>query len=123
MNQRGRKSVAAMVTYDLIGNPRSIRNQPTVNAPPPPDHLGEPEKEIWRSVFRDFTMTSQTSNAVLQAALEAHMRARECREAILHDGVTVPDRHGTPRAHPLLATERDARQAFLSGLKALKLDL
>jgi hypothetical protein len=33
------------------------------------------------------------------------------------------DRFGAPKPHPLLPIERDSRQAFLAGMKALNLDL
>jgi len=55
--------------------------------------------------------------------LEAHQRARECREAILREGMTVVGRDGQAKVHPLLAVERDARQAFLSAVRTLGLEL
>jgi hypothetical protein len=37
--------------------------------------------------------------------------------------MTVKDRFGVDRPHPLLATERDSRTAFLRSLTALGLDV
>jgi P27 family predicted phage terminase small subunit len=91
--------------------------------PPPPAHLGEPERLIWAGVFADFKLEVGVSIAVLTTALEAHQRAREAREAIEVDGMTVIGRDGQAKAHPLLAVERDARQAWLSGIRALGLEL
>jgi hypothetical protein len=59
--------------------------------------------------------------AVLATALEAHRRSRECREAILREGMTITGRDGQAKAHPLLAVERDARRAFLAAVRALGL--
>jgi hypothetical protein len=61
--------------------------------------------------------------ALLRTTLEAHQRTRHCREAIDRDGEALADRFGQLKPHPLLAAERDARSAFLAGMKALNLDL
>ena len=37
--------------------------------------------------------------------------------------MTVTGRDGQAKVHPLLAVERDARQAWLAGIKALGLEL
>ena len=90
---------------------------------PPPDHLGEPERQIWAGVFRDFDISTDAGIAVLTTSLEAHQRARECREAILKDGMVVTGRDGQAKVHPLLSVERDARAAWLAGLRTLGLEL
>src|SRR6516162_4942952 len=54
----------------------------------PPDHLGEPECEIWDDVIRDFK-GSRASYFVLLSGLEAHMRARQARETIDDEGMTI----------------------------------
>ncbi len=58
-----------------------------------------------------------------RVALEAHQRARECREQIDRDGLTIEGRDGQVKVHPLVAAERDARAAWLSAIKALGLEL
>jgi P27 family predicted phage terminase small subunit len=85
--------------------------------------LGKPEKEIWRGVFDDYNLPTKAAVAVLTTALEAHQRQREAREAIKRDGMTVMGRDGQIKVHPLLAVERDARQAWFAGIKALGLEL
>jgi hypothetical protein len=59
----------------------------------------------------------------LATALEAHQRARECREAIAAEDMTLTGRDGQAKVHPLLAVERDARAQWLAGIKALGLEL
>ena len=87
-------------------------------APEPPAHLGEPEQQIWREVLRDYRGTN-AALAVLASGLESHMRARQCREAIAEDGMTVPGRDDQLKPHPLLAVERGAMRAFQQTFKAL----
>ena len=74
MRQRGRKSVASLA---VVGKaPRLVADNSRNNSPPPPDHLGEPERKIWADVIAEYSGTL-TSHAVLVSGLEAHMRARE----------------------------------------------
>jgi phage terminase small subunit len=89
----------------------------------PPSHLGEIEVGIWKRVLADYQFGTAIAFDVLTTSLEAHMRAREAREAIQRDGMTVIGRDGQQRPHPLLSVERDARAAWLQGLKMLELEL
>jgi hypothetical protein len=89
----------------------------------PTDHLGEPERQIWDHVFADYQLSNQTAIDVSVTALEAHQRAREAREAVGREGMTITGRDGQAKGHPLLAVERDARQAWLAGIKAPGLEL
>ena len=88
----------------------------------PPDHLGEPECEIWDDVIRDFK-GSRASYFVLLSWLEAHMRARQARETIDDEGMTIIGRDGQPKAHPLCTVERDARRAFQQTFRSLGIKL
>jgi len=119
--QRGRKSRAALEVIGL--RPPHDPPFPAFDPPPPPAHLGEPERHIWVGVFEDYKLETGASVAVLTTALEAHQRAREAREAVLAEGMTVLGRDGQSKVHPLLAVERDARQAWLAGIRALGLEL
>jgi hypothetical protein len=69
-------------------------------------------------VLRDYRGTN-AALAVLASGLESHMRARQCREAIAEDGMTVPGRDDQLKPHPLLAVERGAMRAFQQTFKAL----
>src|SRR5262249_55090215 len=62
---------------------------------------------------------SRASFTLLVTGLEAHQRARECREIIEAEGLTVTGRDGQPRAHPLINAERDARRSFAAVFKKL----
>jgi P27 family predicted phage terminase small subunit len=94
------------------------------SAPPkPPSHLKTAERAMWRDLTSEHEFTDAASLALLRVALEAHGRARECRETIEKDGQTFRDRFNQIRLHPLIAAERDARASFISAVKALNLDL
>jgi phage terminase small subunit len=66
---------------------------------------------------------SPSERALLEAAEQAWNRWRELVAKIDADGVLVEGRYeNTERAHPLLASEQVARQAFMRALKALKVE-
>src|SRR5262249_12691292 len=107
MKQRGRKSAASLSVFP---KPHIVASAPPSDPPEPPAHLGEPEQQIWREVLRDYRGTN-AALAMLASGLESHMRARQCREAIAEDGMTVPGR--SVEAAPV-ACRRARRNARLS---------
>jgi P27 family predicted phage terminase small subunit len=115
MKQRGRKSAASL---SVLGRPRLVASQPIEDLPPPPDHLADPERRIWTDVVRDWKGTS-ASYVVLVAGLEARQRARECREIISVEGLTITGRDGQIKSHPLCTVERDSAAAFQRTFRAL----
>jgi P27 family predicted phage terminase small subunit len=106
----------AVLRPQLTSVPRAIHRQP-------PTHFGQEEVAIWKRVFSDYDIHTETAADVLAVTLEAHMRCREARQRIEQDGMVVNGRDGQPKPHPLLAVERDSRAQFLAGLKALGLQL
>lgn len=90
--------------------------------PSAPAHLSAEAKRWWVRLVTDFDL-EDTALLVLETALESFDRVRQCQEALKREGLTVADRYGKPRAHPLVAVERDARLTMLRALKALNLDL
>src|SRR5262245_31144364 len=122
MKHRGRKNV-----YDLI-EPAALRPQLAdvprrTRSPPAPNHLGEPECQIWKRTFSEYYLATDLAVDDLRTALEAHQRAREAREAIERDGMTVVGRDNQMKPHPLLAVERDARAQWLAAIKQLGIEL
>jgi hypothetical protein len=115
MKQRGRKPASLSL---IRARPRLVASSPIENSPPPPDDLGEPEREIWRDIVADWR-GPRLSYAVLADALRAHQTAREARATVAEEGMTVVGRDNQVRAHPLLAIERSAIASYQRQLKTL----
>ena len=50
-------------------------------------------------------------------------RMREAQAALAKDGLTVADRFGQIKVHPLTVVERDSRSQMMAALRALNLDV
>lgn len=88
-----------------------------------PRHLSSEARKLWRTLTAEYDIADVGGLAILKTGLEAFDRATGAREAIDRDGLTMPDRFGVQKPHPLLAAERDARAQWLAALKQLNLDL
>ena len=89
----------------------------------PPKGLSTAAKALWKRLASDYEITDEAGLLLLQTGLEAFDRMRLAQEAIQRDGMTVLDRFGQRKAHPLLPAERDARAQMLAALRALNLDV
>jgi P27 family predicted phage terminase small subunit len=90
----------------------------------PPEHLSLEAKRTWKALLAEWPSIGDVAGLrILRVALESFDRAQEARQTMDKDGMTVVDKFGQTKPHPLLPIERDSRAAFLSGLKALNLDL
>ena len=88
-----------------------------------PKHLSAEGKKIWKEILAEYSIDDAAGLRILRVALESFDRAQSARATIDKDGMTVIDKAGQVKSHPLLPIERDSRAAFLSGLKALNLDI
>jgi len=88
-----------------------------------PGHLSLEAKKIWREILSEYQIDDAVGLRILRVALESFDRAQKAREEIDREGMTIIDKAGQTKSHPLLPIERDNRAAFLAGLKALNLDL
>jgi len=86
-----------------------------------PSHLSKEASLIFKNLSAEFGIDDSAGLRILRVACEAFDRAQAAREAIERDGLTVVDKAGQIKPHPLLPIERDSRAAFLAGLKALNL--
>ena len=89
----------------------------------PPFHLSDESKLIWREILKEYAIDDAAGLRILRVALESFDRSQSAREAIDRDGLTIVDKFGQIKSHPLLPIERDSRSAFLAGLKGLNLDI
>jgi len=88
-----------------------------------PKHLSPESRKFWKALVNQSEIGDAAGLKILRVALESFDRAQAARQAIDQDGLTMLDKNGQKKAHPLLPVERDSRAAFLAGLKALNLDL
>jgi phage terminase small subunit len=93
---------------------------PAVGPAEPPEHLGEPAAEMWRSIQMDYDVSDGAGLALLRVACEMFDRAEAARRILERDGLVIADGR---RAHPAFGIERDARQTMIRSLKALGLDI
>lgn len=93
------------------------------NNKPAPKHLSAEAKKFWTEILAEYSIDDAAGLRILRVALESFDRAQAAREAIDREGMTVIDKAGQNKSHPLLPIERDSRAAFLAGLKALCLDV
>ena len=88
-----------------------------------PEHLHGEAKSLWDDLIASYDFeVNPASVRLLRTACESFQRAQQCREAIDLEGLTLPDRFGQAKPHPLLAAERDARSQFLQSIRALDLE-
>jgi P27 family predicted phage terminase small subunit len=97
--------------------------KPTRSDAKPPKTLSVEARRRWRELQQAYAITDPAGMQILSTGLEAFDRMKQCQAAIGRDGMTITDRFGQPKAHPLLAAERDARAQYLAALKSLNFDL
>ena len=93
----------------------------TYETPTAPDTLGEHGARFWQRVADAFVLEPWHLDVLEQASL-ALDRAESCRRQIEADGLLTEDRFEQAKAHPLIASERDARSAFRMLYRELNLD-
>lgn len=87
----------------------------------PPKHLSAESSAIWTDVLRAYSLGPE-ARAVLLVGCEAFDRMRAAQVEVDRDGITTPDRYGSPRLHPALSVEARARSAFLAAIKQLPVE-
>ena len=87
-----------------------------------PTHLDAATRRWVEEIVADFDLESHHFKILVKAA-EAHDRGEEARKILKADGIVITDRFGTKKAHPAVAIERDARVAFMRGVRELGLDV
>src|SRR4051812_8331849 len=90
--------------------------------PTAPRHLSEPARRLYADVLARYVLEAHHL-AILTKALEAFDRAEAARVIVERDGLLVATRFGEVKASPAIAIERDARAAFMAGIKQLGLDV
>lgn len=91
------------------------------DAPAPPSHLATLGQDFWTATLADWDIEDHLLGVLEHACQQLDTVAR-CRNRLRREGLTVPDKHGKPTAHPLLAAERQAARLHAQLVKALGLE-
>lgn len=73
-----------------------------------PEHIQDSGRKWLKTVLAEYEFTNSEMNLLFVAA-SCMDRLWEVREKIASEGLTVLDRFGQMKAHPLLSAERDNR--------------
>jgi phage terminase small subunit len=88
-----------------------------LTADTPPSHLSGEAQALWRGYTSTWEL-DHSGLVILMAALEAFDTLRAAQREIAQHGLVV-----SGRANPVAVIAKDARLAFLRGLRMLNLDL
>ena len=88
-----------------------------------PTRLSPEAKKLWTSISDEFSVDDPSGLQLLGIVCESLDLMRKAQARVKVDGLTCRDRYGAIRAHPMLATIRDARSAMLAALRDLHLDI
>lgn len=89
----------------------------------PPKHLKRDGCKLWRELVAEYDISDSAGLALVSTAAECLDRMRAAQKAIASAGEVVKDRYGQIKVNPACALEKDARNGFLSALRALNLDI
>ena len=91
--------------------------------PRPPSNLS-PEARAWfKRLTDEFPIDDAAGLMLLQQACESLDRLREAQVILKNEGITLKDRFGQQRQHPVALVERDSRNALTKCLRMLDLDV
>ncbi|OPY72236.1 MAG: hypothetical protein A4E63_01269 [Syntrophorhabdus sp. PtaU1.Bin050] len=89
----------------------------------PPASLGKEAKVLWKQLVTEYAITDRGGLTILQVGLEAFSQMRTAEAIIKSDGLTLLDRWGQTKSHPLCSVVRDCRNQYLTSLKLLGVNI
>lgn len=90
--------------------------------PQPPKALGRDARRFWRAVLTEYEL-SPSELFLLEQAAEAYQHCCAAWRTLAEAGATVPDRYGSPKQHPAVATANQMAQLVARLLKQLGVEL
>jgi phage terminase small subunit len=91
--------------------------------PSVPKGLSPESRRFWKEIIEQYHVTDAGGLALLLTCCQSLDHQRNAEAIVVRDGYTIPDRSGGIKPHPMLGVIRDNRQAFLTALRHLNLDL
>ena len=98
-----------------------MTNRPATKRRAPPGHLSADAAALWRRLYRTYAIDLEASILLLTALAESWDRARSCREALKGQGLTITDKHGGVKMHPLIVEERQSREQVTRIARVLRI--
>ena len=92
-----------------------------MKSPKAPGHLTAPSRALWDAITANYVLEGQHLE-ILRVGLEARDRAEQARMILAEFGPVTVDRFGTPRKHPAVSIEEQARLAYVRCLRELDLE-
>jgi phage terminase small subunit len=89
----------------------------------PPLHLSSGARRLWRALFAAHKFDLPSSQLLLAALCEAYDRGLSCRKALDGQPLTIVDKHGGVRVHPLIVEERQCREQVARLARVLRIHL
>jgi hypothetical protein len=80
-------------------------------------------RALWRRLQSAYGIADEGGLALLRTAAECRDLEVEALADARRDGLTITDRYGAKRGHPMLTVARDARVGMLAALRMLNLDV
>ena len=80
-------------------------------------------KTAARKLAKEYEIDDPAGEQLLVTFADACTLELDCMDRITVDGLTIKDRFGQMKPHPLIAAARDARAQKLAAMKALNIDL
>lgn len=94
--------------------------EPRPRPPAPPKGTGTSGKKLWKAVHDDWQLEPHEVTLLTEACRTVDA-LDELQKSVDSEGAIVPDRFGSPRAHPALVEARQLRIALARLLAALRL--
>ena len=79
--------------------------------------------KLKRAILAEFDISDRPGLEILDRAIESFCRMREAEAILDLEGMTVKNRFGETKEHPIQNSERKARAQFLLAIKQLNLDV
>jgi phage terminase small subunit len=89
----------------------------------PPDHLSDDGQQLWRALFKAHVIDLPASQLLLTSLCEAVDRGAACRRELDGQPLTITDKHGGVRVHPLVVEERQCREQAARLARVLRIHL
>jgi hypothetical protein len=80
-------------------------------------------RKLQKALKKEFAIDDVAGKAILEKLGQCENTINICEGRLAKEGLTITDKFGQLKPHPLAAILRDARAQFIACIKALNIDL